>query len=390
MNDKILVLRHDQSNELEYVNSIPFVMNHNTNKFNSEVIISDYLLVSSLDSVVLFSILNPENPIELDRIGISNIFSINKFDKYCLVIQSTTSIVVGIENDSLKIKSSVSGGRTSYNPYFPEWNLISFSYPYFFKANIIYKFDENDNQFNVLDTIRVCQNCGFYGVLANPEDTTSFYVAIGCCLGSGFINWYPYEIGVDPDDPYLCIYDSGSPLLPVQGYTFKKFFGYGLVIGEGSKWFDSYDICTKFSFPWIIDPINYPIAIDSLIYRIGSQGFYYLYQRNGNNLVFHQFQLPVSVENENNSVPIEMELEQNYPNPFNPVTKIKYTLNKSSFIKLNVYDLLGNKVSTIVDEIMNSGTYETPFDGSDLPSGMYFYNLISENNSIVKKMMLIK
>jgi hypothetical protein len=96
------------------------------------------------------------------------------------------------------------------------------------------------------------------------------------------------------------------------------------------------------------------------------------------------------VENENNSLPLEMELEQNYPNPFNPETKIKYTLNKSSIVKLNVYDVLGNRISTILNEFKNAGTYETTFDGSDLTSGMYFYNLISENNSITKKMMLIK
>lgn len=131
MNDKILILKRDQLNELQFVNSIPFVMNHNTNKFNSEVIINDYLLVSSLDSVVLFSISDRENPIELDRIGISNIFSINKFGPYCLVVQNTTTHVVGIENNSLVIKSSVAEGQTSYNPYFPEWNLLSFSYPYF-------------------------------------------------------------------------------------------------------------------------------------------------------------------------------------------------------------------------------------------------------------------
>lgn len=391
MNDKILILKRDQSNELQYVNSIPFVMTHRQDKFNTEVIINDRLLVSSKDSVVLFSISDQENPIELDRIGISNIFSINKFGPYCLVVQNTITHVVGIENNSLVIKSSVAEGQTSYNPYFPEWNLLSFCYPYFFNSWRVRKYDNNTEQFNILDTIDVCQNCGNYGVLANPEDTTFFYVAIGCCLGSGGIDWYQYEIINDSlfSGPLLCYYLGGSPLLPVQGYSIKKNYGCALATG-GPKWFYSNNICEKYSFPISVDPINNPIAIDSLMYRIGSQGFYYQYQINNNSLVFHQFQLPVSVENENNSLPLEMELEQNYPNPFNPETKIKYTLNKSSIVKLNVYDVLGNRISTILNEFKNAGTYETTFDGSDLPSGMYFYNLISENNSITKKMMLIK
>lgn len=394
MNDKILILKRDQSNELQYVNSIPFVMTHRQDKFNTEVIINDRLLVSSKDSVVLFSISDRENPVELDRIGIPRIFSINKFGPYCLVIKDTTNIIIGFDNDSLAVKTSVSGGLISENPYFPWWNSMSFSYPYFFSSSVIFKYIENTNQFGIIDTIKFddCSSCYFQGILANPEDTT-IYVAVGCCPGSGFLttDWYKYIIGdnIAFEGPnYLCNYNSGFPLMQVNGHTIKKLYGWGP--GSDYKWFYSNDVCTKYSFPIPVSGFSYPIAIDSLMYRIGSQGFYYQYQINNNNLVFHQFQLPVSVENENNTLPLEMELEQNYPNPFNPETKIKYTLNKSSIVKLNVYDVLGNRISIILNEFKTAGTYETTFDGSDLPSGMYFYNLISENNSITKKMMLIK
>jgi hypothetical protein len=390
MNDKILVLKRDQSNELQYVNSISFVMTHRQEKFNTETIINDRLLVSSKDSVVLFSISDRENPIELDRICIPNIFSINKFGPYCLIIQNASSIVVGIENDSLVIKSSVSEGQTGYSPYFPEWNLLSFSYPYFFNGWIIKKYDKNTNEFNILDTVDVCQYCQFDGVLANPEDTTFFYLAIGCCMGSGSTDWYHYEIRNDSliVGPYQCNYSGGFPLLPVMGHTLKKIYGWDP--GGENEWFYSNDLCSKYSFPIPVHALNYPIAIDSLMYRIGSQGFYYQYQIDNNGLVFHQFHLPVSVENENNFIPDEIELEQNYPNPFNPETKIRYTIHKSSLVKLNVYDVLGNKISTILNEYTNAGKFETTFDGSELPSGMYFYNLVRGNNSMTKKMMLIK
>ncbi|MCX7798005.1 MAG: T9SS type A sorting domain-containing protein [Melioribacter sp.] len=90
------------------------------------------------------------------------------------------------------------------------------------------------------------------------------------------------------------------------------------------------------------------------------------------------------------SIPNEFNLYQNYPNPFNPVTLISYQLPVVSRVILKVYDVLGNEVSTLVDEIKNPGKYEVKFDGTNLSSGVYFYTMQAGNNFIVKKMMLIK
>ena len=68
-------------------------------------------------------------------------------------------------------------------------------------------------------------------------------------------------------------------------------------------------------------------------------------------------------------------LYQNYPNPFNPSTKIKYQLPERGLVTLNVYDVLGNEVATLVNEEKSSGEYEVKFDGTGLPSGIYFYRL---------------
>ncbi|MFZ1288760.1 MAG: S8 family serine peptidase [Melioribacteraceae bacterium] len=88
-------------------------------------------------------------------------------------------------------------------------------------------------------------------------------------------------------------------------------------------------------------------------------------------------------------------LEQNYPNPFNPTTKISYTIPismKSEKVKvqLMIYDILGRKVKTLVDKIQNAGNYEVEFNASLLPSGIYFYKLQTGNNTITKKMILLK
>jgi len=83
-------------------------------------------------------------------------------------------------------------------------------------------------------------------------------------------------------------------------------------------------------------------------------------------------------------------LQQNYPNPFNPTTTIKFTISDLRFTILKVYDVLGNEVATLVNEVKPAGNYEVDFDGSGLPSGIYIYRLITANFSDSKKLMLLK
>lgn len=80
----------------------------------------------------------------------------------------------------------------------------------------------------------------------------------------------------------------------------------------------------------------------------------------------------------------------NYPNPFNPVTKISFSIKENGMTKVQVYDILGNKVADLVSEYLAAGNYETPFDASRLPSGTYIYTIKSNNYSAVKKMLLVK
>ena len=81
---------------------------------------------------------------------------------------------------------------------------------------------------------------------------------------------------------------------------------------------------------------------------------------------------------------------QNYPNPFNPTTTIKYQIPELSFVTIKVYDVLGNEVATLLNEENPSGTYEIEFDGTELPSGVYFYQLKAGNFVETKKMLLLK
>ncbi len=104
----------------------------------------------------------------------------------------------------------------------------------------------------------------------------------------------------------------------------------------------------------------------------------------------------VGTGNISSNIPERFELDQNYPNPFNPVTRIRYSITERADVNISVYDILGNKVSEIVNSAHNSGTYEAGFDASGFASGVYFYriNAVStEGNKLfndTKRMILIK
>jgi len=89
-------------------------------------------------------------------------------------------------------------------------------------------------------------------------------------------------------------------------------------------------------------------------------------------------------------IPTTFSLEQNYPNPFNPATKISYNLPKSSQVKLEVFDILGRKVATLVDQFQQVGQYKVDFVASKLSSGVYIYQLSTQDQMMTKKMMLLK
>ena len=86
----------------------------------------------------------------------------------------------------------------------------------------------------------------------------------------------------------------------------------------------------------------------------------------------------------------EFSLSQNYPNPFNPSTIISYQIPTNGNVTLKVFDLIGNEVATIVNENKTAGSYSIEFNASDLPSGVYFYQLKQGEMLQTNKMMLLK
>lgn len=148
------------------------------------------------------------------------------------------------------------------------------------------------------------------------------------------------------------------------------------------------------------DTLLYTKVTDNHLYlgSFGSTGYYDIYYTiwedsvSGNIQLFgKRYLYPIDGVNDKYS-PSTFTLYQNYPNPFNPGTVINFKLLRRDKVILNVYDIMGRKVCTLLDEDKPAGSYSLNFDSKkfNLSSGVYFYRLITGGYSAVKKMLLLK
>ena len=115
--------------------------------------------------------------------------------------------------------------------------------------------------------------------------------------------------------------------------------------------------------------------------RDGNMEIYYKRDPTGNS---------IGIQIISSEIPKEFKLGQNYPNPFNPTTVIRYSLIVNSDVNLRVYDILGQETAVLVNEKQQPGTYETEWNASNYPSGIYFYKLSTGEFSQTRKAVLIK
>ncbi|MFI5237635.1 MAG: T9SS type A sorting domain-containing protein, partial [Ignavibacteriales bacterium] len=149
---------------------------------------------------------------------------------------------------------------------------------------------------------------------------------------------------------------------------------------------------------------NNPAILENHSVTVSGQAVYVVwtdYRDGGNGEIYYKCNPtgePTDVEIINDEIPNEYILFQNFPNPFNPSTKIKFSIppvtlrqaQSDNWVTLIVYDILGREITTLVDEEKPAGSYEVIFDGKNLPSGIYVYQLIAGNFRDSKKMLLIK
>ena len=115
-----------------------------------------------------------------------------------------------------------------------------------------------------------------------------------------------------------------------------------------------------------------------------------LYENSSNGAKIFKRTFVVDVEQTSLGIPEEYLLMQNHPNPFNPSTIIQFSIPEQAFVKLEVFNTLGEKITTLVSEELTAGTYKYDWNAEGLTSGIYFYRINSNKFSEIKKMILLK
>ncbi|MFN3873920.1 MAG: carbohydrate-binding protein, partial [Ignavibacterium sp.] len=131
------------------------------------------------------------------------------------------------------------------------------------------------------------------------------------------------------------------------------------------------------------------VSLNNVFLPNGTHQLETRFYNGGFNFSHIEFEL-ISSDVEESIQTLEYKLEQNYPNPFNPGTIIKYSLAESGKVSLKVFDLLGNLISVLVDDYMDSGNHQIKFDAQNLSAGVYYYRLECGSFSSTKKLVLIK
>lgn len=202
------------------------------------------------------------------------------------------------------------------------------------------------------------------------------------------------DIGVDAANNLYVVYSSMVNDQDTAGLYFEHLFAVRSY-DNGATWTEPLELTpgTGFdaSFPSIADLVDDNMHI---VYNCDPLA--------GNNLQGNHAQIQVAVmylrapaivtgvEPHDDGRPATFRLEQNYPNPFNPGSEIKFRIAESAPVSLVVFDILGNQVATLVNEVLPPGEYSQLFDGSRLASGVYFYRLSSGMNVASRKMVLLK
>jgi hypothetical protein len=249
-------------------------------------------------------------------------------------------------------------------------------------------------------------------IVSNTQTTTYLNDSPDLFLGLYHLRGAPhtgYKRGAQPDYHFRFAFDrllvdgvtgGDSLLVPGENYFYGEKFPTGYSVEARLPWTI---LANRFGDRLFVPEDGYRLPIDFSINdadATGSREGILTYSPMNEDLSYNDVSrwlytwigtlwAPLAVDGEDNVINT-YSLYQNYPNPFNPATKINYTIEKPGQVTLKVYDLLGRLVTTLVNEQQNSGLHTISFDGSNLTSGIYFYQINSGSFNSTKKMILVK
>ncbi len=200
-------------------------------------------------------------------------------------------------------------------------------------------------------------------------------------VGGTFYRWLGYMLSLD--GTVTLLYNNGSFETSSMQYSLNAWHEGMIVYRDGSASLyldDQFVTSVKISLD---HGDNKNIGIEH-----GGQGT--VYRGYLADLKVFTSTAPVGVEAEVRTIPDHIMLHQNYPNPFNPVTTIRFMLPETRHARLSVHNSLGQTVAVLIDDEFPAGDHEIPFDAAMLPSGVYFYRLLSGNFIGQKKLTILK
>ncbi len=211
--------------------------------------------------------------------------------------------------------------------------------------------------------------------------------------------WDPTDSGMPPawGGTVLKLSDPAVPHfaeITVSGVRFRL-FGYtypGIDTGEvfaGDIIVDGRTVAENVSWESDSEQVN-ALIYESGELKAGAHTVRIETRGNFINIDYLAVESATGIQSDNDIIPVSYGLEQNYPNPFNPFTEIEFHLPRSGFVSLDVYNILGEKIQTLVQKPLAAGIHKVSLDGSALSSGVYYYRLRAGEFTRMRKCLLIK
>lgn len=224
-----------------------------------------------------------------------------------------------------------------------------------------------------------------------------------------------YGLSMENFDPYIYLRESGSQVFVFNPDDSLEYLLYDFNADIGESWeLPGYFNCSYGleitligNHDTIVTPLgtfynclhfrHSQICMDAGIIDtwfakgIGKVRYLAIYFVGMGDFKLENYNIVTSIDNQQKKPGIKsFDLSQNYPNPFNPTTRIRYQIPDAGFVSIKVYNVLGKEMATLVNEYKSAGNYQVGFNASNLPSGIYLYQLKTGNYIGTKKMILIK
>ena len=308
----------------------------------------------------LFGSPNFVNPDSLDFRIPHNSIAINSGDPNYTLDPDGSRTNLGSSYYNFNTKNDLVISEINYNssPEFNTHDWIEFFNPNNYKIDIskwIFK-DENDDHMFIFSDSTVIDEKSYIVICENYSEFSSHYPFVINVVGE-------FSFGLNNSGEHIRLFDNFGNVVDSLTYN------------DSSPWPDD------------ADGKGYTLQlIDHELDNSKEQNWTsdYKYGTPGSTNIL------VSENEPEETIPTKYSLSQNYPNPFNPTTTIQYDLPQDSHVKLNVYDILGRIVLTLVDQEKRAGTYKFTYNYSQLSSGIYFYRIFTDKYQSTKKMLLLK